>query len=163
MSIVYSLYDDCLFIENQLNAPNVLKLSINFALPSGAFLYQKKKKKKERSRSCCRTFSPHNCGAPSSRNLLQQAPISSTSFQQSFNACLYMTEHRVTLYLVSWSTLFTLSTRSSLSVSLHACLLVCCCFISIIGVFFFGLFLVCGKVSSSICSSLSRIGQPVSL
>lgn len=75
---------------------------------------------------------------------------------------LYMTEHRVTLYLLSWSTLLTLSTRSSLSVSLQTCLLCCCCFISLIDVFFFLLFLICGRVSSSICSNLNRIGQLVS-
>jgi len=86
-----------------------------------------------------------------------------------FYANLYMTEHRLTLYLLSWSTLLMLSTLRSFSVSLKLCLPRCCCFISIIvavavAVFFFFFFfflrLVCGSVSSSICSSRKRIGQP---
>lgn len=50
----------------------------------------------------------------------------------TLNSNFYMTEHRLMLYLLSWSTLLMLSTLRSLSVSLKPCLLRCCCFISII-------------------------------
>lgn len=50
----------------------------------------------------------------------------------TLNTNFYMTEHRLMLYLLSWSTLLMLSTLRSLSVSLKPCLLRCCCFISII-------------------------------